>query len=194
MFGRKPCQTNPSTSGRVIRVSVTVGVEQAQLDALGDLAEQREVGAGAVVGGTERIGLAAPDLLRNGVGIRDLGQVAPFLVAGNRTRRRYGAPGCETWWMRLSAEKRTRRRPLLNCPFTATRKPAGWQMWPRLTLLVHLPQPGGQGLASTTSTPASRRASRASAVVVGDTPAVRSDRTLVVNPAATASAAVAFTQ
>ena len=59
-----------------------VGVEQAQFDALGDLAEQCEVGAGAVVGGSERIGLTAPDLLRNGVGNRDLGQGAPFLVAG----------------------------------------------------------------------------------------------------------------
>ena len=41
---------------RGTRVSVRrVVVEQAQLDRLGDLAEQREVGAGAVVGGAERI-------------------------------------------------------------------------------------------------------------------------------------------
>ncbi len=38
-----------------------VGVEQAQLDAFGGLAEHREVGAGAVVGGPERIGLAGPN-------------------------------------------------------------------------------------------------------------------------------------
>ena len=57
---------------------VVIRVEQAQLNTLGDLAEQREVGAGAVVGGAKRIGLTAPDLLRNGVGTRDLGQGAPF--------------------------------------------------------------------------------------------------------------------
>ena len=41
---------------------VAVGVEQAQLDALGGLAEHREVGARAVVGRAQRIGLARPDL------------------------------------------------------------------------------------------------------------------------------------
>src|SRR5688572_31972366 len=41
---------------------VGVGVEQAQLDALGDLAEQREVGAGAVEGGTQGVGSAGPGL------------------------------------------------------------------------------------------------------------------------------------
>ena len=55
-----------------------IRVEKAQLDTLGDLAEQREVRAGAVVGGAQRIRLTAPDLLGNGVGIRDLGQGAPF--------------------------------------------------------------------------------------------------------------------
>ena len=39
-----------------------VVVEQAQLDAVGDLGEQREVGAGAVVGGPERVGATRPDL------------------------------------------------------------------------------------------------------------------------------------
>ncbi len=37
-------------------------VEQAQLDLLGNLGEDREIGAGAIVGGTERIGAARPDL------------------------------------------------------------------------------------------------------------------------------------
>ena len=41
---------------------VGVGVEQAQLDALGDLAEQGEVGAGAVEGGTQGVGSAGPGL------------------------------------------------------------------------------------------------------------------------------------
>ncbi len=58
MLGTKPCQTKPSTSGSVEPGLVAVGVEQAQLDPLGDLAEQREVGARAVVGGPQRIGLA----------------------------------------------------------------------------------------------------------------------------------------
>lgn len=44
------------------------------------------------------------------------------------------------------------------------------------------------------ATPDARSDSTASAVVVGDTPAVRSSSTLVLNPAATASAAVALTQ
>ncbi len=39
-----------------------VGVEQAQFDPVGDLGEDREVGAEAVVGGTQRIGLTRPDL------------------------------------------------------------------------------------------------------------------------------------
>ena len=41
---------------------VGVGVEQAQLDALGDLAEQGEVRAGAVEGGTQGVGSAGPGL------------------------------------------------------------------------------------------------------------------------------------
>jgi hypothetical protein len=53
-------------------------------------------------------------------------------------------------------------------------------------------RPGRTGQA--TSTPAARSASTASAVVVGDTPAVRSISTRVLKPAAAASAAVAFTQ
>ena len=43
-----------------------VGVEQAQLDLLGGLAEHCEIGARAVVGGAERICLARPDLQRRG--------------------------------------------------------------------------------------------------------------------------------
>ena len=39
-----------------------VVVEQAELDAFGDLGEHREVGAEAVVGSTEGVGLARPDL------------------------------------------------------------------------------------------------------------------------------------
>ena len=46
----------PSTSGSAIRVS-SLGVEQAKVDPLGDLAEQREVGAGSVVCGAEGIRL-----------------------------------------------------------------------------------------------------------------------------------------
>ena len=80
MLGRKPCQTNAVHLGQGDPGLGAVRVEQAQLDTLGDLAEQREVGAGAVVGGAERIGLAAPDLLRNGVGIRNLGQVRTLLA------------------------------------------------------------------------------------------------------------------
>ena len=38
-----------------------IGVEQAQLDALGHLGEQGEVGAPSVVGGAERVGDAGPD-------------------------------------------------------------------------------------------------------------------------------------
>ena len=52
----------------------------------------------------------------------------------------------------------------------------------------------GARLGHTIATPAARSVSTASAVVVGDTPAVRSSRTRVVKPAATASAAVALTQ
>ena len=55
-------------------------------------------------------------------------------------------------------------------------------------------QGGPRRLAHTIETPAARNASTASAVVVGDTPAVRSSSTRVVKPAAAASAAVAFTQ
>jgi hypothetical protein len=39
-----------------------VVVEQAQLNPVSDLAEEGEVGAGAVVSGTERVGGAWPDL------------------------------------------------------------------------------------------------------------------------------------
>ena len=35
--------------------------DQAQFDAIGDFGEQREVGAGAVVGGPERLGGTRPD-------------------------------------------------------------------------------------------------------------------------------------
>lgn len=45
-----------------------IDTEKAQLDALGDLAEQREVGAGTVVGRPERVGLAAPYLLGTALG------------------------------------------------------------------------------------------------------------------------------
>ena len=41
---------------------LAVVVEQAQLDPVGDLREQREVGAAAVVGGAERVRVARPDL------------------------------------------------------------------------------------------------------------------------------------
>ena len=41
---------------------VALGVEQAQLDALGDLAEQREVGAAAVEVRTQGVGGAGPDV------------------------------------------------------------------------------------------------------------------------------------
>ena len=44
----------------------TVGVEQAQFDALSSLAEQREVRARAVVGRTQRVGLSRPDLKLGG--------------------------------------------------------------------------------------------------------------------------------
>jgi hypothetical protein len=44
----------------------SVRVEQAQLDPLGHLAEQGEVGARAVIGGAQRIGLAPPDLQLSG--------------------------------------------------------------------------------------------------------------------------------
>ena len=37
-------------------------LEEAELDALGDLAEEGEVGAAAVEGGTERVGRSWPDL------------------------------------------------------------------------------------------------------------------------------------
>ncbi|BCI87185.1 hypothetical protein NIIDMKKI_23910 [Mycobacterium kansasii] len=39
-----------------------VGVEQTQLDPLGDLAEQREIRAGAVVRRAQRVGPAGPNL------------------------------------------------------------------------------------------------------------------------------------
>ena len=44
------------------RPAAWTDVEEAQLDAVGHLAEQREVGAGAVERGAERVGLAGPDL------------------------------------------------------------------------------------------------------------------------------------
>ena len=53
---------------RDARLGVVV-VEQAQLDALGDLREQREVGAGAVVRRAERIRASGPDLHRAPSGI-----------------------------------------------------------------------------------------------------------------------------
>ena len=66
MPGRKACQTYPSISGSRIALLVAVVVEQAQLDLLGHLAEDREVRAGAVVRGPEGVGAAGPDLGHRG--------------------------------------------------------------------------------------------------------------------------------
>lgn len=74
--------------------------------------------------------------------------------------------------------------PALNCPVTGRGKPAVGRGVVTVT----------RGRSQQTSTPAARSVSTAAAVVVGDTPAVRCNRTRVVKPASTASAAVALTQ
>ncbi len=63
-------------------------VEQAQLDLLGNLGEDREIGAGAIVGGTERIGAAWPDL-QHTHGAYGVGE-ASTTGAGTDERRRVG--------------------------------------------------------------------------------------------------------
>ena len=52
----------------------SVGVEQTQLDLLGDLAEHREVRARPVVGGSERVGLSWPDFQLDSLRGGGLGQ------------------------------------------------------------------------------------------------------------------------
>ena len=65
-----------------------VVVEQAQLDLLGHLGEQREVRAAAVVGGAERVGTARPDL----DGFRHMGQVLSSSGPNGSARTRPAPP------------------------------------------------------------------------------------------------------
>ena len=58
-----------------------VGVEQAQLDPLGDLAEHREVGARAVVGRAQRIRLTRPHFT-GGSGSGGMGAVMGARASG----------------------------------------------------------------------------------------------------------------
>ncbi len=60
--GQERVPDEPVDLGQLEPRLVPVGREQAQLDAFGDLAEQREIGARTVVGRTERICRARPDL------------------------------------------------------------------------------------------------------------------------------------
>ncbi len=53
-----------SVLGKLDPLLVAALVEEAKVDAGGDLGEEREVGAGAVIGGAEWIGAAGPDLHR----------------------------------------------------------------------------------------------------------------------------------
>jgi hypothetical protein len=45
---------------RLVQSPGFVGIEQAEFDPVGDLAEQREIGTRAVIGRTERVRLAPP--------------------------------------------------------------------------------------------------------------------------------------
>ncbi len=76
-----------------------VAVQQAQLDALGDAAEEREVGPGAVVGGAQRVGPADP-------------------LAGRRRDRRRGGRRCGAglrWHRRiLAADRGAETRRVVN--------------------------------------------------------------------------------
>ena len=109
--------------GQTIRASVPVAVEQAQLDSLGDLAEEREVGARTVIGRTQRICGSWPDLhvappsqleAHNAHGDRSLGiSVTDATVAPGRTpspttgdTRSYGQKYRLTWWMSRPPEGR----------------------------------------------------------------------------------------
>ena len=53
--------------GEADALLVALVVEEAQLDLLGHLAEDREIGAGAVVRGPEGVGAAGPDLRHPGL-------------------------------------------------------------------------------------------------------------------------------
>ena len=78
---------------------VAVVVEQAQLDLLGHLAEDREVGAGAVVRGPEGVGAAGPDLGHPGLFLLlgapgDGGRWPPARAARRGRWRACGGGGC----------------------------------------------------------------------------------------------------
>ena len=85
----------PDKAGRLRQLVAGLaarGVEQAELDAFGDLSEQGEVGAEAVVGGAERVRVPRPDLRDLGMGARKRDRGWQGDGIQDRLRKRRGSP------------------------------------------------------------------------------------------------------